>query len=175
MVARTELWQTFLHFAGTNQRIARLGQEASKPEVEGKGCAFYCRGNIRTETSCFLPKLSTHLDNPGRQGWMHYCLAFCATHSCFDLGFLGNSTVSFRGWKCATCVVGAKAAVHHFAWLDATGRLFGLCEVLLSYIDGREMVLSLASWRDDFKRPWRSLWSKWWEIFSTAHPGECIT
>ena len=99
----------------------------------------FTRENIEIERSCFPPKLSTHLDNPGRQGWMHYRLAFCATDSCFDLGFLGNSTVLFRGWKCTTCVVGAKAAVHHFAWLDATGRLFGLCEVLLSYIDGREV------------------------------------
>jgi len=32
-------------------------------------------------------------------------------------------------------VLPATAAVHHFAWLDATGRLFGLCEVsaILSY------------------------------------------
>lgn len=43
IVARMQLWQTFLHFAGTNQRIARLGQEASKPEVEGKCCVFYTR------------------------------------------------------------------------------------------------------------------------------------
>ena len=27
-----------------------------------------------------------------------------------------------------------QAAVHHFAWLDATGRLFGLCEVSLSRV-----------------------------------------
>lgn len=70
-------------------------------------------------------------------------LHFVLPTAVLTLVFLGNSTVSFRGWKCATCVVGAKAAVHHFAWLDATGRLFGLCEVLLSYIDGRELVLTL--------------------------------
>eukprot|EP00913_Durusdinium_trenchii_P001180 g1084.t1 len=43
-------------------------------------------------------------------------------------------------WK-AGCIIAlhfvlpASAAVHHFAWLDATGRLFGLCEVsaILSY------------------------------------------
>ena len=75
------------------------------------------------------------------QGWMHYCLAFCATDSCFDLG-LNNSTVSFPGWvrgSCCGCHIEKidEAAVHHFAWLDATGRLFGLCEVLLSYIYGR--------------------------------------
>ena len=31
-------------------------------------------------------------------------------------------------------VLPATAAVHHFAWLDATGRLFGLCEVCGTYL-----------------------------------------
>ena len=143
IVARMELWQTFLHFAGTNQRIARLGQEASKPEVEGKCCVFYTR-EYKNWKIMFPPKIvyTPRQSWPARLDALLPCI-LCYRQLFWPWFFLGNSTVSFRGWKCATCVVGAKAAVHHFAWLDATGRLFGLCEVLLSYIDGRELVLTL--------------------------------
>mmetsp|Transcript_65123 Transcript_65123/g.155493 ORF Transcript_65123/g.155493 Transcript_65123/m.155493 type:complete len:277 (-) Transcript_65123:264-1094(-) len=51
-------------------------------------------------------------------------------------------------------VLPAAAAVHHFAWLDATGRLFGLCEVsaILSY----QLFLAWFA-TDDFAAPVRSL------------------
>jgi len=58
-------------------------------------------------------------------------------------------------WK-AGCIIAlhfvlpTAAAVHHFAWLDATGRLFGLCEVsaILSY------QIFLATFvTDDFAAP----------------------
>lgn len=78
--------------------------------------------------------LGKEAPEPEVEGGLHHGSPLCAPcNSDFD-----------RRQKTWSVWVFSEAAVHHFAWLDATGRLFGLCEVCGTYLAVETRLLKVG-------------------------------
>lgn len=155
IVARMELWQTFLHFAGTNQRIARLGQEASKPEVEGKCCVFYTR-EYKNWKIMFPPKIvyTPRQSWPARLDALLPCILcyrqlfwpwfFWATQQ-FRFGVGNVQPVLWVPRQLCTILHGSMQLDDYLACAK--------CCLATSTGESWFWLCSLASWRADFKWP----------------------